>query len=92
MNNLKKQLEKFLAKTNLANSIVGIALVVSLFYLFLNPMNSFAVLAACITGGFVNIANGYRQMKDPKRKTLGMSLIMMGIIIILLGLVVTEII
>lgn len=88
MDNFKKQLKKFSLKSDLINTMIGIALAVSLVCIFINPMNRYAILAACILGGLLNLMNGLKQMKDPVRKSMGMTLIMMGIIVIVLGFVI----
>jgi hypothetical protein len=96
MNRFKKQLEEFSSvssKVNildLINTIVGIVLIVSLILIFQNPMNRYAILAACISGGLVNVLNGVKQMKDPKRKMTGLTFIMMGVIVIVLGFIIIE--
>ncbi len=90
MNKINKLLEKFSFKVEIHNIIMGIALIVSLFFVFNNPSNPIALLAACISAGLINIFNGLKTMKDPKRKTMGMSYLMMGIIIIILGIFITN--
>ncbi len=96
MNKLKKLLEDFSSGSNkinildLINTIVGIALIVSLILIFQNPMNRYAILAACISGGLVNILNGVKQTRNPKSKMTGMTFIMMGVIVIVLGFIIIE--
>jgi hypothetical protein len=81
----KKLLRDFSLKSDIMNTIVGIALIVSLILIFQNPKNQYAILAACIAGGSMNVLTGMKMMKDPKRKMMGMSFIMMGIILAVLG-------
>ncbi len=96
MNKFKKQLEKFSSGNNkinildLINTIVGIALIVSLILIFQNPTNRYAILAACISGGLVNILNGVKLTRSPKSKTTGFTFIMMGVIVIGLGFIIME--
>jgi hypothetical protein len=96
MNKFKKLLDKFSSGSSkinlldLINTIVGIVLIVSVILIFQNPMNRYAILAACISGGLVNILNGVKQMNDPKRKTTGLTFLMMGVIVIVLGFIIIE--
>lgn len=96
MNRLKEQLKEFSAKNNklnlmdLFNTIVGIALIVSLILVFQNPGNRYAILATCLSGGLMNILNGLKQWKDPKRKMMGMTFFMMGVIVIALGFIIMD--
>ena len=91
MDKRKKLLEKFTLKSDIINLILGIALIVSLILIYQNPMNKYAILAACISGGLMNIMNGMKLMKDPKKKTSGMTFVMMGIIVLFLGFFIVEI-
>ncbi len=98
MSKLKEQLKDFSSKNNklnwmdLFNTIVGIALIVSLFLVFQNPGNRYAILAICLSGGLMNVLNGLKQWKDPKRKMMGMTFFMLGIIVIALGFIIMDII
>jgi hypothetical protein len=94
----KEQLKEFSLKNSklnlmdLFNTVVGIALIVSLILVFQNPSNRFAILAICLSGGLMNILNGLKQWKDPKRKTMGMTFFMMGAIVIALGFIIMDMI
>ena len=92
MNDPKKQSKKPSVTIDLINTVAGIALIVSVVLIFVFPYNHFAILAACISGGFINIMNGLKQKKEPGRKSMAMSLIMMGVIVILLGFVIISIV
>ncbi|MBH1940462.1 hypothetical protein I5677_06065 [Mobilitalea sibirica] len=67
--------------------IAGIMLMILLILVFLNPNNKHAFLGAFITGGFMNVMNGLKLTKDPKRKSMGMTFILFGIIIGFLGFI-----
>jgi uncharacterized membrane protein HdeD (DUF308 family) len=84
----KKLLEEFSLKADIINTLMGIALIVSLILIFLNPNNQYAILIACISGGLMNIQNGLKLMKDPKKKTTGMSFLLLGAIVIILGFII----
>ncbi len=90
MDKLKKLLKEFSLKSDVINTLVGIVLIVSLILIFRNPYNQYAILAACIAGGLMNIMNGLKLMKDPKKKTAGMPFLMMGSIVIILGFIIVE--
>ena len=96
MSKFKKQLEEYLTKNNrislvdLINILVGVALIVSLILIFQHPTNRYAILVACLSGGTMNILNGMKLMKDPKRKMTGLTYVMMGVIVIFLGFIIKE--
>ena len=98
MNKFKKQLEENLSKNSriniidLINTVVGVALIVSLILIFQQPTNRYAILAACFSGGSMNILNGLKQVKDPKRKITGITYIMMGVVVIFLGFIIIELV
>lgn len=75
---------------DLINTIVGVALVVSLVLIFQHPENRYAILAACLSGGLMNILNGLKQMKDVRRRMMGMTFLMMGAIVIVLGFLIIQ--
>lgn len=87
MDKFKKLLEEFSLKSDIINTLVGIALIVSLILIFLNPNNQYAILLACISGGLMNILNGLKLMKDPKKRSTGMTFLMLGAIVIILGFI-----
>lgn len=90
MDKLKKLLKEFSLRSDIMNAIVGIVLIVSLILIFQNPNNRYAILVACISGGLMNILSGLKQMKEPKRKTTGLTFIMLGVIVIFLGFVIMR--
>jgi hypothetical protein len=87
----KKLFEKFTLKSDVINLLVGIILIASLILIYQNPLNKYAILAACTSGGLMNIMNGMKLMKDPKKKTTAMTFLMMGGIVIFLGFLIVEI-
>lgn len=86
---MKRQINKFLANILLKNNIIiallGIILLGSIMVISKYPECRTAILASCISGGLINIMNGLRINKDPKRRTAGMPFIMLGAIIIVMG-------
>ncbi|MHB8128686.1 MAG: hypothetical protein ACYDEX_06800 [Mobilitalea sp.] len=85
MDKLKKLLKDSSFKNDVINTLLGVALIVSLILIFLKPTNQIAILIACTTGGLINIMNGLKLTKDPKKKTTGMTYFMMGFILIAMG-------
>lgn len=92
MNDPKKQSKKPSVTIDIINTVAGIALIVSVVLIFVFPYNHYAILAACISGGFVNIMNGLKQRREPGRRSMSMTLIMMGVIVIFLGFVIISIV
>ncbi len=98
MSKFMKQLKEYSTGRNqihlldLINTIVGVALIVSLILIFQHPENRYAIMVACLSGGLMNILNGLKQMKDIKRRTMGMTFLMMGVIVILLGFIIIQIV
>ncbi|MBP1753605.1 MAG: hypothetical protein H6Q59_3 [Firmicutes bacterium] len=94
MNKFMKQWKEFSEGNNqihildLINTIVGVVLIVSLILIFQHPENRYAILAACLSGGLMNIINGLKQMKDVKRRMTGMTFLMLGVIVIVLGFII----
>lgn len=86
----KKWLEKFSFKSDMINVIIGVVLIVSLIFVYQNPYNRFAILTASAAGGLINILNGIKTMKDPKKKTTGITYFMLGVVLIVLGYVITQ--
>lgn len=85
MEKLKKLFKEYSLRSDLVNSLLGIVLIVALILLFLYPYNRYAILTACSSGGLINISNGLKLMKDPKKTTTGMTFLMMGGILIFVG-------
>lgn len=86
----KKDLWKYLLKSDTINVIVGVVLLISLVFVYRNPYNKAAILTACIAGGLINLMNGLKTMKDPKRKTTGMMFLMLGAMLVILGFIITQ--
>jgi len=92
MDKLKKLLRESSFKNDVINMLLGVALIVSLILIFLNPTNQITILIACTTGGLINLLNGLKLMKDPKKKTTGMTYLMMGCILIAMGFFIVAIV
>lgn len=89
MEKLKHLIEKF-SFFHKIKTIMGIALFVLLIICYLFPNNKIVILTACIAGGLINVINGLELMKDPKRMMTGMTFLMMGVIIIIVGFIIIK--
>lgn len=85
MNQKKNLFDKVILNSGIINLIVGFSFVISLLLIYLNPYNRFAIMTAASSAGLMNIMNGFKLVKDPKRKTTGSSYILMGVILIAFG-------
>lgn len=92
VNNLKKLLKKISLKSDIINIVLGVAFIISLIAIFQNPTNRIAILTASSSGGVLNAMFGVKMMKDPKRKSTGMSYVLIGIIIVALGFYLIELV
>lgn len=90
MNEKKNFFGRFLSKSNSINGLIGIALLISLLIVFQNPNNKFAIITASTTAGLLNMMNGFKLMKDPKKKTTAASYLLMGVILIAFGFFITQ--
>lgn len=87
MNKLIKFLKEFALLYDVIITILGIVLIISVLLAFQNPSNHYVVFAAFTAGGLINVFNGLKLLKDSKKKNMGMSSILFGIIIIFAGYV-----
>ena len=65
----------------IVNIILGILMVVALL-VFSITKNVFSICFVIILGALMNIINGFTMIKNKERKTMGMSMIFLGIIIL----------
>jgi hypothetical protein len=92
MDKLKKLLERFSFESNILSAVVGIALISSIMFISVNPGNKSAILAACISGGSLYILNGLKLIVKPKKNMAGMTYLLMGIILVVLGFVILQLV
>lgn len=85
MDKLIKRIKELSLSYDVINTILGAVLLVFLFLVLRHPQNSLFLLIAFAVGGSMNIVNGLKYKKDPKKKNLGMSFILFGIIVIFIG-------
>ncbi len=91
MKTFRHLLKEFKLHYDMAISLLGLALVAIIFLLFKYPQNRYLLLAAFVSGGLLNAVNGLKIMKDPKKKNMGMSYLLMGLILIFIGMMVINI-
>jgi len=72
------------------NVMLGIAIIILVILIMMYPYNKYIRLAAFSVGGLMNISNGLKYLKDSKKKSMGMNLIMVGVFVIIVGVVVTK--
>jgi uncharacterized membrane protein HdeD (DUF308 family) len=58
---------------------------------YLLPHSKITILIACAACGIMNILQGFKYLNDAKRKTTGWSVMMLGIIVIVVGIVIFAI-
>lgn len=85
MNKLIKFLKEYALLYDIINTLLGIALIIFMILFFVNPKNHVILFVAFLIGGSMNIINGLKFMKDPKKKNIGMSSVLLGAIIIFVG-------
>jgi len=75
---------------DIINTVLGIILIILIVLILQHPYSNFMFTAAFIVGGSMNILNGVKLLKDPKKKSIGLSFLLMGIIIIFIGITVVN--
>lgn len=90
MDKLKKLVDKLSLKGDIIIVLMGIALLISLAFVFKNPWNKTAVLTAFVFGGLLNSFQGLKYMRNSKNKSTGMSFIMLGILFIVIGFIINT--
>lgn len=90
MEKLNKFIKKITLKSNIILALAGIILMIVIIFIYLNPTNLNAILIAAIACGIMNIIQAFKMLKDPKRKSMGLTYLMMGIIIIVVGFIIVK--
>ncbi len=87
---LKKFL-KFLknkeAVIDTVNVLLGLFMLTALI-VFWKTGNKISMFTIIFCGGAMNLCNGYRYLKQKKRKYMGQSMILFGVVILVLGIVI----
>lgn len=87
LNKFRKFIEELLKKTDIVVMILTIVLVISIFFVFQYPNDQWPIISACASGGLMNILTGLKQTKNPSKKSSGMTFVMLGVIIVILGFI-----
>ena len=82
--NFLKNKERVLDTVNI---ILGLLMLTAL-VVFWKTGNVISMYAIIFCGGLMNLCNGFRYLKQSKRKQLGYSMIMFGTVILVLGVVI----
>lgn len=64
---------------------LGLVLITFLVLTLLNPKNSLYVVFAFATAGLINILNGMKIGKDKKRRNMGLTYILFGVVLFIIG-------
>lgn len=67
------------------NVVLGVIVIAFIVLLFINPDNEYFLGGAFGVSGLMNITNGLRQIKVKHKKSMGQSLIMIGIVTFIVG-------
>jgi uncharacterized membrane protein len=91
---LFKNFNDFMKKNKLLldilNVILGVALIVLLALAFSNPGNKYYIFFSFLSGGLINLSNGLKLKQEKARKSMGITSIMLGIIIIAIGFLIMN--
>jgi hypothetical protein len=90
MGGLKKLMKVLTLKSYIINTVLGILLIIALVFIYKDPYNKHAFLLASSAGGLINIINGIKIIKDPVKKMTGMTFLMTGVFIIVIGYIITQ--
>jgi len=86
-----KRIQNFLknkeAVLDTANMILGLLMLTAL-VVFWKTGNKLSMFLIIFCGGAMNLCNGFRYLRQKKRKQMGYSMILFGIVILVLGIVV----
>ncbi|MBE5966759.1 MAG: hypothetical protein E7255_07295 [Lachnospiraceae bacterium] len=85
MDKLKKLIKEFSLSYDVINLLLGTVLLIFLVLVFRYPGNRLFLLIAFTSGGFMNIINGLKFKKNSKKKSMGMSFILFGMMVIFIG-------
>lgn len=91
MNKKKKLLQDHNLLIDILNTLLGIALIIFLILIFKNPRDKRVIMTAFFLGGSMNILNGIKYLKTPKKNAMGTTSVILGIIIIFIGYAITNI-
>ena len=86
MKKLRNLLKEYRMTYDIVIVLCGILLIVFLLLTLTHPKNRFFMLAAFASGGLVNALNGLKLIKDKKKRSMAISYIFFGIILIFLGI------
>ena len=86
-----KKIQNFLknkeAVVDTANMILGLLMLTAL-VVFWKTGSKLSMFGIIFSGGAMNLCHGFRYLRQKKRKQMGYSMIMFGVVILVLGMVV----
>lgn len=86
---MKQILELFKKRERLydwLSVLLGILLCIAIFAVARNPSGRTGLILLVFAGGGLNIINGLKLYRKPKQRNLGMSMMMLGVMILFIGL------
>ncbi len=69
------------------NVLLGLLMLTAL-VVFWKTGNKFSMYLIIFAGGLMNLSNGYRYLNSKDHKNLGYSMILLGVVVLVLGIVV----
>ena len=69
------------------NVLLGLLMLTAL-VVFWKTGNEFSMFTIIFCGGCINLLGGYRYLKQKNRKNMGYSMILLGVIVLVLGIVI----
>ena len=70
---------------NTLNAILGLLMITAL-VVFWKTGNRISMYIVIFSGGLMNLCNGYKYMQQKERKTIGYSMILLGVVVLMLGI------
>lgn len=86
MKHLMELLKKKDALYHWLSALFGIILLVAIFMVMRNPAGRTELMLLVFSGGGLNIINGWRLYGRPKQRNQGMSMLLLGVIILFIGI------
>jgi len=71
-------------------AIAGVIMLFSLLFVYLFP-NGIGILIACIACGLMNIVQAYKYLGDKRKRSMGMSMLLLGVCIIVVGFIIVVV-
>ena len=87
LNKIRKFLKDREQVLDTLNAILGLLMITAL-VVFWKTGNKISMYLVIFSGGMVNLCNGYKYLMQKEKRTLGHSMILFGVLILVLGIIV----